>query len=379
MNTRLQVEHPVTEMVTGFDLVEWQLRVAAGEPLPATQDAIRLSGHAFEARIYAEDPARDFAPSIGRLAAFRAPPASPQVRFDTGFATGDTVSIHYDAMLAKLIVHGATRAEALGTLRRALADCAVVGVASNLDLLSRIASHPEFAAGGIDTGFIARHADTLLAAQDAPPPGVLAAAALGVLTGEAEAAARHAAASLDPFSPWHTRDHWWLNAASERGLEFHAGDTVFPVRVGREGAAWRLVIGGEAVFAGAARGADGRLDITLDGARWHAFVVRDGEAITVRADGKTFRFLLPDPIAHAEEEDESGGRLLAPLPGQVTQVLAEPGAAVTRGQVLVVLEAMKTVFRLAAPADGVVETVSCRVGETVQEGQVLVSFAEPDA
>ena len=139
MNTRLQVEHPVTEMITGFDLVEWQLRVAAGEPLPVGQEAIRIDGHAIEARIYAEDPARDFAPSIGRLALFRTPEPSADVRIDTGFATGDAVSVHYDAMLAKLICRGATRDEALRTLRRALAATDVVGVASNLDLLGRIA------------------------------------------------------------------------------------------------------------------------------------------------------------------------------------------------------------------------------------------------
>ena len=157
MNTRLQVEHPVTEMITGFDLVEWQLRVAAGEPLPATQDAIRITGHAIEARIYAEDPARDFAPSIGRLALVPHSEPSNHVRIDTGFASGDRVSIHYDAMLAKLICHGATREEALHLLHRALADTDLVGVASNLDLLGRIVAHPEFCAGGVDTGFIARH------------------------------------------------------------------------------------------------------------------------------------------------------------------------------------------------------------------------------
>ncbi len=376
MNTRLQVEHPVTEMVTGFDLVEWQLRVAAGEPLPATQKAIGLSGHAIEARLYAEDPARDFAPSIGRLVAFRLPEATPSVRVDTGFVAGDTVSIHYDAMLAKLIVHGATREAALATLRGALIDCEVVGVASNLDLLHRIAAHPAFAAGGVDTGFIARHADTLLAAQDAPPNDVLAAAALAVLTDEADAAARQGAASADPYSPWHARDQWWLNASPDRVLQFHAGDTVFPVTVRRDGAAWLLTIGEITLRAAATRDADGMLLMTLGDARSRVRVTHDGETVSVRHNGTTFRFGLPDPIAHAEDEDESGGRLVAPLPGQVTQVLAEPGAAVTRGQVLVVLEAMKTVFRLTAPADAVVEQVSCQVGEMVQEGRALVTFVD---
>jgi len=376
MNTRLQVEHPVTEMVTGFDLVEWQLRVAAHEPLPATQEQICLNGHSIEARVYAEEPARDFAPSIGRLVRFRMPEPSADTRIDTGFVAGDTVSVHYDAMLAKVIVHGATRDTALSGLRRALAACEVVGVASNLDLLHRIASHVDFAAGGIDTAFIARHADVLLAGQGTPPSDVLAVAALGVLADEAEAAAAQAAASSDPWSPWHARDHWWLNAAPVRVLDFHVGDTVFAVQVQRDGREWRLTAGERALRATASRGVDGRLDVVLDGMRRHAWVTRDGETVSVRRDGETYRFLLPDPIAHAEVEDDAGGRLVAPLPGQVTQVLAEPGAAVTRGQVLVVLEAMKTVFRLAAPADGVVERVSCVAGEMVQEGQVLVAFVE---
>jgi 3-methylcrotonyl-CoA carboxylase alpha subunit len=376
MNTRLQVEHPVTEMVTGFDLVAWQLRVAAGEPLPATQQDIRLSGHAIEARLYAEDAARDFAPSIGRLATFRLPPQTSDVRIDAGFVAGDTVSIHYDAMLAKLIVHGATRDAALATLRGALADCEIAGVASNLDLLFRIAAHPAFAAGGVDTGFIARYAGTLLAPQDAPPDDVLAAAALGILLDESEAAGRQAAASADPYSPWHARDQWWLNAAPERVLEFHADGTIHPVTVRRNGAAWLLTIGEHSLCAAATRDPDGMLDMTLDDTRCRVRVTHTGETISVRHNGATFRFSLPDSIAHAEDEDESGGRLVAPLPGQVTQVLAEPGAAVTRGQVLVVLEAMKTVFRLTAPADGTIEQVSCQAGETVQEGQVLVTFAE---
>lgn len=378
MNTRLQVEHPVTEMITGYDLVEWQLRIAAGEPLPATQEDVPLNGHAFEARIYAEDPARDFAPSTGRLAQFRLPEATAGVRVDTGFIAGDTVPVHYDPMLAKLIVHAPTREAALGLLQRSLATCEVVGVASNLDLLHRIATDQAFAAGGIDTEFIARHADTLLAGQGTPPHDVLAAAALGVLADEASAAAALAAASADPFSPWHECDHWWLNAVPERVLEFHAAAAVFPVRVRREANAWRLTAGARRTCATGLRDPDGRLRMTLDGVRQHALVTRDGENISVRWNGETFRLLLPDPVALAETEDVTGGRLVAPLPGQVTETRTKAGAHVVRGQILVVLEAMKTVFRLAAPVDGVVDRLSCAAGDTVQEGQVLVSFVEPD-
>jgi 3-methylcrotonyl-CoA carboxylase alpha subunit len=375
MNTRLQVEHPVTEMITGLDLVEWQLRIAAGEPLPATQDAVRIDGHAIEARIYAEDPARDFAPSTGRLALFRTPAPSDSVRVDAGVATGDGVSIHYDALLAKLICRGPTREHALRLLCHALADTDVAGVASNIDLLYRIVSHPEFADGGIDTGFIARHADTLLL-QHEPSAEVLAAAALGILHDEWEAAASAAASGSDPHSPWHARDQWWLNASPERELQFIAGDTACPVRVRCDGTTWRLTTGELTISASAVPLSDGRLDVILDVDRQRVSVIHQGELVTVRMNGETWRLRLPDPIAAAAEEDDAGGKLIAPIPGQVTAVAAEPGMAVARGAVLVVLEAMKTVFRLGAPADGVVASVSCRAGDAVEEGQVLVSFVE---
>jgi 3-methylcrotonyl-CoA carboxylase alpha subunit len=376
MNTRLQVEHPVTEMITGLDLVEWQLRVAAGEALPLAQDAVALSGHAIEVRLYAEDPERDFAPSTGRLAVFRTPEASANVRVDTGFATGDIVSAHYDAMLAKLICHGASRDAALRTMRHALADTDIVGVASNVDLLGRIVAHPAFIAGGVDTGFIEQHRQTLLAAPCEPPIEVLAAAALSVLNAEAAAAEKAAAASHDPYSPWYASDQWWPNIAFEREMPFALGEQPLPVKVRRAGMAWQFCVRDRVVTAGGISAPDRSLDIVLDGVRERVSAVRIGETITVRRNGETWRLRLPDPMAAMAEEDDAGGRLVAPIPGQVTQVSAEPGMTVTRGQVLVVLEAMKTVFRLAAPADGVVATVACRVGDSVVEGQLLVGFAE---
>jgi 3-methylcrotonyl-CoA carboxylase alpha subunit len=369
MNTRLQVEHPVTEMVTGFDLVEWQLRVAAGEPLPVAQSAITLTGHAIEARIYAEDPARDFAPAVGRLALFRTPTPTHDVRIDTGFATGDTVSIHYDAMLAKLICYGPTRDTALRRLQQALTDCAVAGPASNLDLLGRIAAHPDFAAGGIDTSFIAREADTLLAAQGAPPAEVLAMAALAVLSAETPAS----------DDPWDARDQWWLNTTPARVLEFTDGETTYPVSVTREAAGWRIgwiLATAERRGPGTERLDPGRLRLSLDGVWRTISATIDQHIVTLRDNGLTWRLTLPDPLAAADEEEDAGDRLVAPIPGLVTQVTAVVGDRVTRGQVLVVLEAMKTVFRLSAPADTVVASVSCASGEMVQEGQVLVGFRE---
>ena len=364
MNTRLQVEHPVTEMVTGFDLVEWQLRVAAGETLPVVdQSAILLSGHAIEARIYAEDPARDFAPSVGRLALFRTPAETEGVRVDTGFATGDTVSVHYDAMLAKLICHGSTREAALRRMGQALADCAVAGVASNLDLLGRIVGHPLFARGGIDTGFIARESGTLLAGQGTPPPDVLAIATLTALEAETPRGGG---------DPWDQRDLWWLNTTPVREFCFTDGETIYPVAVRREGMAWRI---GD-VLGAAEHAGVGRLRVSLDGVWRTVSTILDQHVVTLRDAGLTWRLTLPDPLAPGDDEEDVGDRLIAPIPGLVTQVLAAVGDSVTRGQVLVVLEAMKTVFRLSAPADTVVASVSCAAGEMVQEGQMLVGFGE---
>ncbi len=374
MNTRLQVEHPVTEAITGFDLVEWQLRIAAGEFLPVTQEKITATGHAFEVRVYAEDPARDFAPSIGRLSAFQMP--TQDARVDAGFVRGDNVSIHYDAMLAKLIVHAPTRAEALGKLRRALAHTNITGVAHNLDLLDRIAAHPDFAAGGIDTGFIARHADALLAPQAAPDATVLVLAALGIIAQEANDAAQVAAASADPHSPWHCTDLWWPNTRRSRVFAIDDGDSTHELRLTQEGDAVTIHIG-DAAHAARLPGIDeGRLTATLNGQRHIANFTHLGEDITLRHNGATWQLRLPDAAAHAEDADTAGTRMLAPLPGQVTQILATEGQIVVRGDVLVVLEAMKTVFRLTATGPGTVAAIACRAGDMVQEGQVLVSFAE---
>jgi len=378
MNTRLQVEHPVTEMITGLNLVEWQLRVAAGEPLPAMQDQITCSGHAIEARLYAEDPARDFAPSIGRVVRLRLPPTGNGMRVDTGVRAGDSVSVHYDAMVAKVICHGREREEALGRLRLALDACEVAGVTTNLDMLRRIVAHPAFVAGEIDTGFIAAHAAELLTPRTAPPPEVLAAAALGVLLEESEAAAREAAASTDPHSPWHARDGWWLNTARERAVGFVADATPCPVRLCRLSGGWRIAVGAATLRGHASRADDGRIAVELEGIREWAAITRLGEDVTLCWRGETWRLGLPDPAVAAEARDESGGRLAAPIPGQVTSVHAVPGQMVVRGEVLVVLEAMKTVFRLTAPADGTVAEVLCRPSEMVEEEQVLVRFAETE-
>ncbi len=377
MNTRLQVEHPVTEAITGFDLVEWQLRVAAGEVLPARQEDIHAQGHAMELRVYAEDPARDFAPSIGALQVFRL--SEQGLRIDSGFVAGDRISIHYDAMVAKMIAHAPSRAEAITRLRAGLAQSDIIGVAHNLDMLDRILAHPDFAAGGIDTGFIARHAEALLTPKRQPGPQVLALAVLGVLALEEAAARANATQSADPHSPWHATDHWWVNTRPSRVFDFHLEDEVHTISLTPAGDAWRIVTGNTEITARHAKLEDGRLHALLDGMRLSASIHRDGETISLRHAGQSWHFRLPDPIARAGEEEGGDDRLLAPLPGQVTQLMASEGQEVARGDVLVVLEAMKTVFRLTAPRAGRIETISCRVGEMVREGQILIQFATEEA
>ena len=373
MNTRLHVEHPVTEAITGFDLVEWQLRVAAGEKLPVQQSDIHAQGHAMELRLYAEDPARDFAPSIGTLQVFRL--SEQGLRIDSGFVAGDRISIHYDAMVAKMIAHAPSRAEAIARLRAGLAQSDIIGVAHNLDMLDRILAHPDFASGTIDTGFIGRNAETLLTPKLKPSPQVLALAALGVLTLEEEAAHAHAAANADPHSPWHATDHWWVNTRPTRVFEFHHEDETHAVTLAPAADGWRISAGGAAITARHAKLEAGSVHALLDGMRLSASIHRGGETISLRHAGQSWRFVLPDPIARAGEEEGGDDRLIAPLPGQVTQLLVTENQNVARGDVLVILEAMKTVFRLTAPRDGRIATISCRVGETVREGQILLQFA----
>ncbi|MCC7275087.1 MAG: acetyl-CoA carboxylase biotin carboxylase subunit [Alphaproteobacteria bacterium] len=363
MNTRLQVEHPVTEMITGLDLVEWQLRVAAGEPMPLRQEDLAISGHAVEARLYAEDPLHDFRPSTGRLAHLRLPADGEGVRVDAGVAAGDAVSVHYDAMIAKLIVHGATRADAVARLRTALAATEVVGVTTNRDFLTRVAAHPAFAAAELDTGFIARHREALLPEPAAAGAVVLALAALHVLLAEQAAAARE-------NSPWAARDGWRVGERARRKLTFREGTVV----VGYRDEGWWLDVAGQAIDARAARAADGRIRADLDGWILSATVVAAGDVLTVLVDGAMHRVMRVDPMTPSAAAEAASGSLTAPMPGRIARIMVQVGDHVGRGQPLVVLEAMKMEHTIAAPADGRVAALRYQEGDLVEEGAELLSL-----
>ena len=411
MNTRLQVEHPLTEMITGQELVEWQLRVAAGEPLPLRQEQLRISGHAIEARIYAEDPARDFLPSIGTLVHLRQPVESAPVRVDTGVRQGDAITPNYDPMLAKLIVWGEDRAAAVQRLAGALAEYEVVGVQTNLGLLRAIVAHPAFARAELDTGFIARHADVLLptlapsdatpadaAPSDATPaeaalakalaeapadaPGdaaetaIWAAAALAVLSDRRAHAAADAAASAEPWSPWNVADAWRMNGDGYQDLVLRRGRAVVTLRAHpAEDGTYRLDLPSGCVHAEAAEAADTGMTLRLDGVLHRLRVVRrDGELVVILR-GHNHAVHLIDPLAPPRREDVGSDLVTAPIPARVARILVEPGAVVRRGAPLVVLEAMKMELTLFAPADGTVATIRHAVDDMVEEGTELVTFA----
>jgi 3-methylcrotonyl-CoA carboxylase alpha subunit len=371
MNTRLQVEHPVTEAITGQDLVEWQIRVAMGEPLPLAQTDIPLQGHAIEVRLYAEDPSRDFAPSIGTLRHLDLPSHLPGIRLDSGVREGDSVPIHYDPMLAKIIASGPDRATALRRLSRALDAAAVAGIRSNLPLLRAIAAHPAFAAADLDTGFIARHAETLLPPAAPAPRAALAAAAARLLR---DAATRDAA---DPHSPWGSATAWRLNGDGYQDLHLLDGEVPVTLRL-HPGRGIDFADGGAALDA--LRWDGDAVSFSLDGQAMRATVVRDGDLLMVVLDGATHELRYLDPRAPSGEEQAGSGRILAPMPGRILQLLATPGDRVARGAVLLVMEAMKVQMRITAPVAGTVASLRCAAGDLVEESaELVVVEADPPA
>ncbi|MBC8728414.1 acetyl/propionyl/methylcrotonyl-CoA carboxylase subunit alpha [Paraburkholderia sp. UCT2] len=392
MNTRLQVEHPVTEMVTGQDLVEWQLRVAAGESLPLTQQQLKLDGHAIEARIYAEHPARGFLPSTGTLKHLRMPEGvefaidaaglgepgrKAPVRIDSGVREGDTITPFYDPMIAKLIVHGATRGEALARLARALHACEVVGPHTNVEFLRRIVASEPFATGELDTGLIERHHDVLFAPAQKPFKEALALACAALLTREGGTA--HGA------SPWDALSHWRLNSGYTQTLGWRVIDDganddspdAFTVVFARSGDTQALVQtlehdGVREDFTWSVGAGAHELRATIGDARVTGRVFVDGDRFHVFCHGETLAFEWQNLLAHAADAEHGEGRLTAPMPGKVIAVLVEPGAVVEKGAPLIVMEAMKMEHTIGAPAAGTVAEVLYAVGDQVADGAQLL-------
>ena len=374
MNTRLQVEHPVTEMITGLDLVEWQLRVAAGEPLPATQEQVRIDGHALEARIYAEDADRGFLPSTGRLSYLVTPPLSAHVRVDTGVEAGDAITPFYDPMIAKLIVHGRDRSEALSRMRQALSQYRVVGVANNVDFLGRLVATASFASADLDTGLIEREASALFPQDQAVPDEVWTIAALAETRREATVAAIEAASSRDRDSPWRLLDGWRLNGVAKRTMTFRHGEVVRSLVVETTAQGIRASADGRTIVARSTSDDPQHLQAEIDGRRMQATVIAAGERRHVFVDGRSWTIFLDEALDAGGADDDHVGGLKAPMPGKVIALVATAGTIVARGAPLLILEAMKMEHTITAPTDGMVDGFRHAPGDQVAEGAELVDF-----
>ena len=379
MNTRLQVEHPVTEMITGLDLVEWQLRIAAGEPLPMSQDQLEIKGHSIEARIYAENPDKGFLPSVGKLLYLGLPHhvafERGDIRVDGGVRTGDTISPFYDPMIAKLIVWGENRDQARARMIQALGDTQVVGVHTNVAFLSRLMSDAAFAASDLDTGLIERQRQTLLPPQHTCEPEWLALACAAVLATESRGV-------QDVQDPWAKTDGWRLGGTYRRELHWLDGEAhrLATLVQDQQGAAFVIDgIHAQAEWKVLGASQPGVLDLQLswNGRHQTSKVVRDGERMHLFSLGRHVTLTLHDPLSHADEQDvEHAGGLTAPMPGKIIAVQVKAGDKVKRGEPLLVMEAMKMEHTISAPSDGTVKDVFFSVGEQVADAAVLISLED---
>jgi 3-methylcrotonyl-CoA carboxylase alpha subunit len=372
MNTRLQVEHPVTELITGIDLVEWQLRVAFGEQLPLRQDQITLNGHAIEARVYAENPHKNFMPSVGRIRTWRMPEEANGLRIDAGYREGDAVSPHYDAMLAKVIAWAPTRDAAIERLNRGLEEADVRGVVTNIPFLAALVTHPDVRANAIDTGFIERELKNLTPLPTAAGDIELCAAVAAILGEE------HKAARIEAHSPWRAAG-WMPVGRRQRLFTFrHAPEPDREVRLHYGSGPARLSVGDRDFAFETSPTADGGFNLVLDGMKSHIVAVIEGHELYLRTRNGRFDLHWVDPFGGDDEEQVGEDKIVAPLPGTVVALLAEVGATLEKGAPILTLEVMKMEQTLRAPFAGVLKVIKCKVGDIVQEGVELAEI-EPTA
>jgi 3-methylcrotonyl-CoA carboxylase alpha subunit len=387
------VEHPVTEMITGLDLVEWQLKVGAGQTLPLAQEQIVLRGHALEARIYAEDADKGFLPSTGRVVHFAAPDETPFVRVDAGVEAGDEISPHYDPMIAKLIVwddgedgnDAASRARACARMLKALAEVELVGVTSNVGFLSRLIASPAFSQADLDTGLIAREEAYLFPEPAEPPAEVWLSVALAELLRAQKSALAVAGMSQDAHSPWHVHDGWRVVGRAQQVVHLRCGEVekkiMAAVEPPHQTGRFLMRCDDQIVSAAGQLEAAVILHADFGGRRLTATVIPVAEKRHVFMPGAahSMRHVLTliDPLHHAGQEGSSEGSVLAPMPGKVIAWLAAAGDAVAKGAPLLILEAMKMEHTIRAPAAGVVRAFHFAVGEQVAEGAELLDFVAP--
>jgi len=371
MNTRLQVEHPVTELITGINLVEWQLRVAFGERLPLAQEDIGFSGHAIEARVYAENPAKNFMPSVGRIKTWNTPAGVDGLRIDAGYRSGDTVSPYYDAMLAKVIAWAPTREGAIDKLNQGLEETDVRGVVTNIPFLSALVTHPDVRANAIDTGFIERELKNLTAAGAAAAGDLELCAAVAIVLADEGSAA-------DAHSPWQSFG-WMPVGRRQRSFSFRQAQGSEHQATLNYGNGPSTVTIGERQFSFSYTVNDeGEIDVTLDGVTSRVVPAIEGHELYLRTRNGRFELHWVDPFGGDDEEQVGEDKIAAPLPGTVVAILAEEGATLEKGAPILTLEVMKMEQTLRAPFAGVLKKIKCKVGDIVQEGVELAEI-EPSA
>ncbi|OOG50280.1 biotin carboxylase N-terminal domain-containing protein [Rhodanobacter sp. C01] len=374
MNTRLQVEHPVTELTLGLDLVEWQLRVGAGEPLPLRQDQVHAHGHAIEVRLYAEDPDQNFLPGSGKLQTLRLPALSKHVRLDGGVIEGDTVTIFYDPMIAKLIVFDVDRTQALQRLREALAASEIIGPKSNIGFLERLARHPVVIEGRIDTGYLDRHLEEFLVGDVAPIDQVLFAAATAALLHDERQVSTSAA---DPHSPWASADAWRIGHAGKRIIALTLREQRHDIEAHGHDGNYELHHGETVCEVRGARLLDDTLSARFDGESLCIPLRTDAAHVLLHdAHGQRYSFARAAAFAWEPKDAAGGNQVIAPMPGRIVLVKAQAGDSVEQGQELLVMEAMKMELALKAPRAGTIESISATQGEFVEADAVLVRFAD---
>ena len=374
MNTRLQVEHPVTELTHGVDLVEWQLRIADGEPLPLTQDEVVSHGHAIEVRLYAEDPDQHFLPGSGKLQTLRLPTPSEHVRLDGGVVEGDTVTIFYDPMIAKMIVYDRNRTQALQRMREALAACEIIGPKSNIGFLERLVRHPAVVEARIDTGYLDRHLEEFLVGDIPPANDLLFAATTAVLLYDES---HVASAAADPHSPWASADAWRVGHAGKRIVALTWREQRFEIEARGHAGNYQLHHDETDCEVRGAKLLDSDLSARFDGESRRVPLHSDASHVLLHdANGQRYSFARAAAFAWESSDAAGGNQVIAPMPGRIVLVKAKAGDVVVQGQELLVMEAMKMELALKAPRAGTIESVSATQGEFVEADAVLVRFAD---
>jgi 3-methylcrotonyl-CoA carboxylase alpha subunit len=372
MNTRLQVEHPVTELVTGQDLVEWQLRVAAGEPLPCSQEQIKVDGHAIELRLYAEDPANDFLPSSGRLSFLRTPEESRHLRLDTGVMEGDEISIHYDPLIAKLIAWDENRELAITRLTHSISRYLVGGITTNIGFLRNLMTTTAFKRFEVDTCFIDTHLQELLRPPEFDKTHCIVLAACYLTLDRKRSTNSITPTKEDPTSPFNRLDHWRLNAHYSHPFELIHDSRHYPVSV-RDLSGHLEIRVGSSSFKVEAELRQERMTATLNGHRISLDVHQEQGKLSLYLDGQ--RFICHRSVDSFEAlSQEPQGSLTAPMSGTVIALFTEPGSRVKAGDGLMVIEAMKMEHTLAAPGNGVVKSLHFQTGDLVNEGDELLAL-----